>query len=153
MLARPLPVALGESEPLKHLADFGRHLVAAAVAEGLLQLGVALQILVAVMLGDLPLEASQLRLHRHQFAQRRVNLVEQGPPLMLEPFLRQVADGGALGDLHPSVVDVDLPGKQPQQCRLAGAILAAQADAIAGADVPIDPPEHRLSGEILFDVS
>ena len=57
-------------------------------------------------------------------------------PLCGEPVLRQVTDGERVGSHDGAAVGFVEPGEHPQQRGLAGAIRAAQADAIAIADLP-----------------
>ena len=72
---------------------------------------------------------------------------------MLQPILGEVAEGRPLGGLHVSAVGGHLTGEHPEQGGLAGAVLAAEAYAIARTDMPVDGIEYPSVGEILDDVS
>ncbi len=68
---------------------------------------------------------------------------------MLQAVLRQIAEGRPLAICTSPPSADDQPGEQTQQGGLAGAVLAAQADPLAGADVPVDAVEDSPAAKIL----
>jgi len=150
-LAGLLPVGLRKAETAQHFADLRLHGVAAALGEELLGLGVAGQQL-AVPLAETRFEPLEFLFEGQQSGQRRAHLGEQRPAVVLEPLLRQVAEAGPLGGLHLAAVDSGAAGQHLEQGGLAGAVLAAQADAVLRADVQVDTGEDPAVGEILDDI-
>ncbi len=67
-------------------------------------------------------------------------------------LLRQVAHGGARLDKARAAVGLDQPGGDLEQRRLARAVAAHQADALAGRDRQLDAVEQRRAAERERDV-
>jgi hypothetical protein len=66
-------------------------------------------------------------------------------------LLRQGGDGGAgLGEAGAAIGD-RLAGQNPEQGRLAGAVAADQAEALAGRDAEIDAVEDGLVSQVIAD--
>ena len=152
-LAGFLPVALGKTETAQHLGDFGLDLVAAPLAKGFLDVGIAVEVGLGVAFGDRRLELAQFLLHGQQFRQGAAHLGEKGLPAMFETVLGEIAEGGTPGHLHLAGIGRYLPGQHLEQGGLAGAVFSAQADLVAGAQVPVDAGEEPPAAKILDDLA
>ena len=93
-----------------------------------------------------------LRLHVEQRLEGAAGLLEDGAARVGEAVLRQVADGqpGRLDD--GAGVGLLETGQHLEQRGLAGAVRAAQADAVAVADLPGDVLEEGPDAEGLGEV-
>ncbi len=152
VLARLVAVGLRKTEPLEDPGHLGLHGIAAALQEFLLKMGVAVEVGRKVAATDALLQYGNFRLDGQQLVEGAARLGKEAAPGMLQAVLRQVADQGAAGYRDGAGVGFVLTGQQAQQGGLAGAVLAAQADPLARAQVPIDGIEHGLAGETLGDV-
>ena len=63
---------------------------------------------------------------------------------MFQAFLGEVAGGRAAGILDMAGIGLDLPGEEAQKGRLAGTVLATQADPVTEPDMPVDPSQNSL---------
>ncbi len=93
------------------------------------------------------LERCDLGAHVEQRLEREAGLFAQRAAAVVQPVLRQIADRQARGlDDVPAVGLVE-PREHLQQRRLAGAVRAAQADALAVVDLPADGVEQDAIAE------
>jgi hypothetical protein len=153
-LRRLLEVFVRESQPAEHRRDLQLDRVPLAAAERVLQVGIPGEHRLVLVVRD-PLvsqaifEGRDLGAHVEQRLEREADLFAQRASAVAEPVLRQVADRqpGRLDDV-PAVGLVD-PRQHPQQRRLAGAVRAAQADALAVVDLPRDGIEEHAVAERL----
>ncbi len=161
---RPHPPASGEfAERLGHLvgteaqaaqdrARLRLEPVAAQRLEAVLQLAVPLGQRLArrrLQRARHVLHLTLERPHRLETAQR---LGQHRAGHLAGGLLRQVADGHAARPAHLSGVGLLHPRQDPAEGRLAGAVGADQADALALGDPPGDVAEEELAAEALRDV-
>ncbi len=154
---QPVVADPGEAEPVQRGLDAGVGGVAVAGLERLHEIGVAGQHVVEVATGggQLRLDGAQLCLDRPQLVQRVVDRGADGVAGREIGDLRQVPDTAR--DVHgdrAAVGGVE-PGEQAQQRRLAGAVLADDADAFAGHDglahAVEDAAHAEGSGDVVED--
>ena len=102
-------------------------------------------------IGELVLEAMQLLLEREQWAEGLARLVHERPTAVFESVLRKVSDGevGWRDDL--SRVRFVEARQDFQQCRLASAVGATQAHAVARVQLPGDVVEQHTIGKGLAE--
>ncbi len=140
LLGLALLVGEREAEPLQDVGDARIHLVATEVLEALGDVGIALEQLFVRSLGildrQLVLDLVLLRLQRQQLREREHHLGVHGASLVDDAVLRQVADGGVRCHANLARVRLFEAREHAQQCRLARAVRAGQADAIALLHVP-----------------
>jgi hypothetical protein len=98
------------------------------------------------------LDVVHLRLHVEERLEGAARLLEHGAARVGEAVLRQVADGQPCRLHDGAVVRVLQAGQHLEQRGLAGAVRAAQADAVAVTDLPGDVFEERPDAEGLGDV-
>ena len=77
------------------------------------------------------------------------HLVDERPARVLEAVLREVADRQAGGLDDAAAVGLVEAGEHPEQRRLAGAVRAGKADAIAVGDLPGHVVEQHALAERL----
>jgi hypothetical protein len=82
-----------------------------------------------------------------QRLKRAAGFLEHGPSGMAEAVLRQIADREARRLDHEPAVGLVDASQHLEQRRLAGAIRAAQADALAIVDLPVDGFEQDAIAE------
>ncbi len=80
-------------------------------------------------------------------AEAGLDIGQRGLVLAEIRLLRQIADGGAGLHEAAAAVGLDQPGRDLQQRRLAGAVAADQADALAGGDRQLDARQQRRAAE------
>src|SRR5262249_42803098 len=95
------------------------------------------------------LEAVHLGFHREEVRERARRFVDERAPAVREAILREVTyrQRGRLEDR--ARIRLVEARHHPQQRRLAGAIRAAQADALAIGDLPGDVVEEHTIAERL----
>ena len=71
---------------------------------------------------------------------------------MFQPFLGQVTDSRAPGQLDLARVNLAEPGQQSQQGGLAGTVLTAQADPVGRPHMPVDIAEDHLVAKLFNDI-
>jgi hypothetical protein len=145
-------IVVGEPEAAQYGRDFQIDAVAFTPAEPLLQLRVPGQhrlvfCMRRAVVAEPILERGDLRFHVEQGLEREAGLLEQGAPAVDEPVLRQVSDreAGRLDDL--TGVRLVEAGEHLEQRRLAGAVRAAQPDALSVIDLPGDFVEKNAVAE------
>ena len=156
-LGRPLEIAGLEAEPLEHRPGAELDFVPAAQPETILQVAVAREHRVVLGLGDgrvaQPLlERVHFGLDGEQGRERAARFVEHRPAGMGQAVLRQVADGQRRRLEDGARVGLVEPRHHPEERRLAGAVRAAQTDALPGRDLPRDVVEQDAIAERLGDV-
>ncbi len=150
-------VVLAEAEAAQHRGDAQVDAVAVVAAEALLQLGVAdehrfVLALRHAVVAQPGLERVHLGLLAQQLGEGHRRFVDQRPAAVVEPVLRQVADGeAARGDDLAGIGLVDA-GQHPEQGGLAGPVRAAQADPFPVADLPGDVVEEDAVAEGLVEL-
>ena len=100
-------------------------------------------------IGQRVLDAIDLRARVEQRLERERRLVDERPARVLEAVLRQIADRQPRGLDDVAAVGLVEAGEHAQQRRLAGAVRAAQADAVAVGDLPGDVVEQDAFAERL----
>ena len=98
------------------------------------------------------LDVVHLRLHVEQRLEGAAGLLEDGAAAVREAVLGQVADGQPGGLDHGAGVGLLEAGEHLEQRGLAGAVRAAQADAVAVANLPGDVFEEGPDPKGLGDV-
>ena len=76
---------------------------------------------------------------------------ERDPAVYLE-LLRQVSDPCVPPHLYASPIRLELPGDEPQQRGLPGAVAADEADPVGVGDSEAEPAEEALVPELKGDV-
>ena len=106
------------------------------------------------LLGEIRLQLPQPRFHGAQFGERRVDHLAHCVSGGKAQGLAEMADAAERvdGDGDRALVRRLLPGDQPQQRGLAGAVLADDGYVFAGFDGERDPVEHGASVVRLRDV-
>ena len=156
-LGRLLHVLLREAEAAQDGVDLQVDAVALEPPEALLQIAVAAEHprvlgLVRAVVGEPILERGDLGAHVEQRLERLPGFFDERPSRVVEAVLRQVADRQPRGlDDQPAVGLVE-PGQHLEQCRLARAVRAAEADAFAVVDLPADGVEEDAVAERLAQV-
>ena len=153
-LRRPAELFLSEAEPAKDGRDLEIEAVAVGGAEAILQLAVTNQVRLVLGFGNGPvgqplLEIVQVGLHRQDRLEGQHRLVEEGAPAVIQPVLRQVADGQVRRPEDLSFVRLLEACQHPQQRRLAGAVRAAEPDTLAPPDLPRHVVEQHAFAERL----
>ena len=103
-------------------------------------------------IAELLLEVVHLGLQVEQRLQRQAGFGDHRAPAVGQAVLRQVAERQRIGFLDDARIGLVEAGEHLEQRRLAGAVRAAQADAIAIADLPGDVLEQHLLAERFRDV-
>ncbi len=151
-LGGAIGVGGAEPQPAQHRGDAQIHAVAVAEAEPVLQVGIPRQQAVVLRLGQRGvrqpvLDVGHLRLHVEQGLERASRLLEHGAARMGQAVLGQVADGQVrrLGNHAP--IGLVEARQHLEQRGLAGAVRAAQADAVAVPDLPGDAVQEGADAE------
>ena len=146
----------GEAETAQDGGDLQVDAVALEPAEGLLQIAVALQHRAhgpssECVVAEPLFERGDLVAHVEQRLEGEAGLLDQRAAAVVEAVLRQVADGqpGRLDDR--AGVGLLEPGEHLEQRGLAGAVRAAEADALAVVDLPADRVEQDAAAEGLAE--
>ena len=156
-LRRTLEVGRLETEALEHRRRLQLDAVALAQPELILQIAVAMEHRVVLGLGDgrvaqPVLERVHLGLDRDELAERARRFREQRAAGVRKAVLRQISDRQRRGLQHGARVGLVEPCHHPQERRLAGAVGAAQADALAIGDLPRDVVEEHAVAERFREV-
>ncbi len=100
-----------------------------------------------VELGELVREGFLLLLESQQVGEDGHAFGEDGAAGEGEPFLRQVADAGALHDGDAAGVERVHAGQDFEECGFAGAVGAHDAGALVGGDQPVQILEECFGAE------
>ena len=151
-LGRLVEVALLEPEAAQHCRHAQVHRVAVEPAEVLLALGVPHEHrfvcgLVQRGVGQLLFEDAQLLLERQLRPERLARLADERPPAVLEPVLREVADGEVGRRNHLAGVRLVQAREHREKRRLAGAVGAAQSDPVTSVQLPGHVVQEDAIGE------
>ena len=119
------------------------------MAKLFLKMGVTIKIDFLMRSADPLFQGLHLRFHRQEISQGRLNLNKEPLAMVLQTVLGEIAEARPFGDLEIAAIDRDDPGKDLQQGRLAGAVFAAEADPVIGADMPVDGIKDQPPGVIL----
>ena len=147
---------VAEAEPAKHRRDLQIDAVALFDAKAILQRAVALEHRLVLCgrhrwVAEPLLDGVHLVLDVEQIGERGARLVEDRSSGVVEAVLRQIADRERRGLDDLSLVGPLEPRHHLQQRRLAGAVGAAQPDALAGRDLPGHVFEERALAERFCD--
>ncbi len=131
-------------------ADLGLRLVAVEIGEGRLELGGA----VAVGFGEVGLGVDRLaRLeHLEQLGVALHHGVDGRALIVGELVLLQRRQAQPGGDVHVAVRGLEIAAEHLEQRRLAGAVGADQAVAMAGQELDVDVLEEGFACEVDRDV-
>src|SRR6185436_1115721 len=156
-LRRTLRVVRVEAEAAQDRRNPQVHAVALGEPEAILQLAVARQHRVVLVLrnrcvAEPVLDVVHLGFHVEQRLKRAARLFEDRPPRVRQPVLRQIADGQARRLDDGTFVRLVDAREHLEHGRLAGAVGAAQADAIAVRDLPRDVIDQGAVAERLTEV-
>ena len=150
-------IVRAEAKAAQDRRDAQVHAVAVGEAEAILQLAVADQHRVVLVLRDRRvakpvLDVVHLGLDVEQRLKRAAGFLEDRAARVRQPVLRQVADRqvGRLDDR--ARVRLVEAGEHLQQRGLAGAVRAAQADAVAVRDLPRDVVDQGAVAERFGEV-
>ena len=146
-----------EAETAQHRVHLRLDAVAVPVLEGGLDLAVAVERAVVLLLrqtgiAEPCLQLAKLRLQREQRLEGAARLVVERPARVGQPVLRQVADRQIVRPGNLAGVGLDLAGQHLEQRRLARAVRAAQPDPLAGLELPGDLVEEDPVAERLVEV-
>ena len=134
-------MCVAESKAAKHRRNFQIDTVALFDPKPVLQRAVALEQRVVVVLrhgrvGEARFDVVHLRLHGKQAIEGRAGFFEDGAARMCKAVLREIPDGERVRFDDGAAVGFVEPCQHLQHCRLARAIGAAQANALAVRDLP-----------------
>ena len=140
-LGRFREVRLAESEAVEHLRHAQVDAVAFLAPEEIREVVIPDEQRLVFALGErrvgqVVLDAIDLGLGLEQRREGERRLVEQRAAGMVEPVLRQIADGERRGPDDRAAVRLVEAGEHAEQRRLAGAVGTGEPDAFAGGDLP-----------------
>ena len=144
----------GEAQPAQDRRDLEVDAIALATPELVLQLAVAGQHELVLRLRHRvvaqPLfEGGNLVAHVQKGLEGEPSLFAKGAAGVMEPVLRQIANRHSRRLDHQAGVRLVEAGQHLEQRRLAGAVRAAEADALAVVDLPVDGVEQHAIAERL----
>ena len=153
-LGRAVEVRRPEAQALQHRRRLELDAVPVVHAEAILQVAVPVEHAVVFRLGNRRIaearfERVHLGLHREQRAERARSLVEHAAAGVVQPVLRQIADGERGRREDGSRVGLVEARHHLEQRRLAGPVRSAQADPFLVGDLPRDAIEQYAVAERL----
>src|SRR5215831_12793641 len=149
---RPMRVRGGEPQPAEDDLGLRLQTVATERLEAVLDLAVALGgCLGGRGIGHQGGEALQLRLEAPDLVEAGERLGEDGPRLARPYFLWEIPDADSAVAMHAAGVRLLHAGEDAAESRLAGAIGAAETNALTAADAPRYLAEQHLSSVSLGD--
>ena len=149
-----LELRVGEAEPAQHGRDFQIDAVAVFDPEPILKRAVTLEQRVVVgrrhgAVAEALFDVVHLGLHGEQPIEGRAGFFENGAARVRQAVLREISHGQRVGLDDGAAVGLVEPGEHLEQRGLAGAVRAAQPDALAIRDLPRDVLEQDAIAERL----
>ena len=143
-----------EAETLKHRRRLEVDAVPLAEPESILEVAVAREHRVVLGFGNRLvaepfLEAVHLGLHGQEVRKCARRLVEDGPAIVRQAILRQIADGERRRFENGARIGLVESRHHAEQRRFSGAVWPAETDAFAFGDLPGDVVEKHTIAESL----